>query len=135
MRFSTYLSFPPLYSVFIEASTNTNCIHLRHTTYILIYVCIAGLARWYSDKESTCQNRRFSFYPWRRKWQPTPVFLPGKSLGQRSLADYTVYRVAKSQTWLSTHGIHSFAKWPPRSIKLTYPWPRIVTIFFLSSFF
>ena len=25
--------------------------------------------------------------PWRRKWQPTPVFLPGKSHGQRSLAD------------------------------------------------
>ena len=24
--------------------------------------------------------------PWRRKWQPTPVFLPGKSHGQRSLA-------------------------------------------------
>jgi len=23
--------------------------------------------------------------PWRRKWQPTPVFLPGKSPGQRSL--------------------------------------------------
>ena len=26
--------------------------------------------------------------PWRRKWQSTPVFLPGKSHGQRSLADY-----------------------------------------------
>ena len=26
--------------------------------------------------------------PWRRKWQPTPVFLPGKSHGQRSLAGY-----------------------------------------------
>ena len=25
--------------------------------------------------------------PWRRKWQPTPVLLPGKSHGQRSLAD------------------------------------------------
>ena len=25
--------------------------------------------------------------PWRRKWQPAPVFLPGKSHGQRSLAD------------------------------------------------
>ena len=25
--------------------------------------------------------------PWRRKWQPTPVFLPGKSHGQRSLGD------------------------------------------------
>ena len=27
--------------------------------------------------------------PWRRKWQPTPVFLPGKSHGQRRLADYS----------------------------------------------
>ena len=27
--------------------------------------------------------------PWRRKWQPTPVFLPEKSLGQRSLAGYS----------------------------------------------
>ena len=26
--------------------------------------------------------------PWRRKWQPTLVFLPGESNGQRSLADY-----------------------------------------------
>ena len=27
--------------------------------------------------------------PWRRKWQPTPVFLPGKSHGQRSLMGYS----------------------------------------------
>jgi len=27
--------------------------------------------------------------PWRRKWQPTPVFLPGEFHGQRSLADYS----------------------------------------------
>ena len=26
--------------------------------------------------------------PWRRKWQPTPVFLPEESHGQRSLAGY-----------------------------------------------
>ena len=26
---------------------------------------------------------------WRRKWQPTPVFLPGKSHGQRSLVGYS----------------------------------------------
>ena len=26
--------------------------------------------------------------PWRRKWQPTPVFLSGESHGQRSLAGY-----------------------------------------------
>ena len=27
-------------------------------------------------------------FPWRRAWQPTPVFLPGESHGQRSLAGY-----------------------------------------------
>ena len=27
--------------------------------------------------------------PWSRKWQPTPVFLPGKSHGQRSLVGYS----------------------------------------------
>ena len=35
--------------------------------------------------------------PWRRAWQPTPVFLPGESHGQRSLRA-TVHGVAKSQT-------------------------------------
>ena len=37
---------------------------------------------------------------WRRKWQPTPVFLPGESHGWRSLVGYSP-RVAKSQTRLS----------------------------------
>ena len=30
----------------------------------------------------------FGTIPWRREWQPTPVFLPGKSHGQRSLEGY-----------------------------------------------
>ena len=38
-------------------------------------------------------------YLW-RKWQPTPVFLPRESHGQRSLVGYS-HRVIKSQTWLS----------------------------------
>ena len=37
--------------------------------------------------------------PWRRKWQPTPVFLPGKSHGQRILVGYSPLGL-KSQTWL-----------------------------------
>ena len=37
--------------------------------------------------------------PWRRAWQPTPVFLSGQSQGQRSLEGYnTVHGVSKSQT-------------------------------------
>ena len=41
-----------------------------------------------------CRRTRFDCWvrkiPWRRKWQPTPVFLPGKSYGQRSLASYSL---------------------------------------------
>ena len=37
-------------------------------------------------------------YPWRRKWQPTPVFLPGEPQGQRSLVGYIVHRVAELDT-------------------------------------
>ena len=39
--------------------------------------------------------------PWRRKWQPTPVLLPWKSHGQRSLVQATIHGVAKSQARLS----------------------------------
>ena len=50
---------------------------------------------WVSGKESTCQCRRHWLdpqvrkIPWRRKGQPTPVFLLGKFHGQRILADYS----------------------------------------------
>ena len=30
-------------------------------------------------------------FPWRRKWQPTPAFLPGESHGQRNLADFSLW--------------------------------------------
>ena len=36
--------------------------------------------------------------PWRRKWQPTPVFLPGESHRQRSLADYSPWGHKESDT-------------------------------------
>ena len=36
--------------------------------------------------------------PWRRAWQSTPIFLPGESLGQRSLVWATVYGVKESPT-------------------------------------
>ena len=39
--------------------------------------------------------------PWRRKWQPTPVLLPGKFHGRRSLVGYTVHGVTESRTRLS----------------------------------
>ena len=39
--------------------------------------------------------------PWSRKWQPAPVFLPGKLHGQRRLAGSKVHGAAKSRTQLS----------------------------------
>ena len=58
--------------------------------------------------------------PWRRKWQPAPVFLPRESHGQRSLEGYSSWG-HKSQTQLS---------------KTTYPFLRHIfsSLFFFSSF-
>ena len=33
----------------------------------------------------------FTFMHWRRKWQPTPVFLPGESQGRQSLVGYRLW--------------------------------------------
>ena len=47
-----------------------------------------------SGGEGACLRGRCEFspwvgkIPWRREWQPTPVFLPGESYEQRSLVDY-----------------------------------------------
>ena len=53
-----------------------------------------GFTCWLSGKESAHQCRRHRLDPWLRKipwkkWQPTAVFLPGKSHGQRSLSGYS----------------------------------------------
>ena len=40
--------------------------------------------------------------PWRKKWQPPPVFLPGKSHGQRSLVGYSPWGCKESDTTEAT---------------------------------
>ena len=61
-------------------------------------IFLVGFPRWHSGKESACHCRicrrhRFDFWVgnilWRRKWQPTPVFLSEKVYEQKSLADYS----------------------------------------------
>ena len=77
-----------------------------------------------SDGESICPQLRIPRFdpwvgkiPWRRKWQPTPVLLPWKSHGQRSLVGYSpwghkesdmterlhfhFHRLSKGQSWLT----------------------------------
>ena len=72
----------------------------REEQGILHSYSVNGFPWWLSSKASSSQNRRCRFspwvgkIPWRRKWQPTPVFLPGESHGRRSLWT-TVHGVAK----------------------------------------
>ena len=78
------------------------------------------LPRWCRGKESACLFRRCKRWrfdpspkiPWGRKWQPIPVFLPGKFHGQRSLAGYSPWGHKESDTTHThthTHTHHTLA--------------------------
>ena len=64
-----------------------------------------GLPKWHRGKESSCQCRRCGFspwvrkIPWRRIWQPNPVFLPGKFHRQKSVVvSYSPWGCKESDT-------------------------------------
>ena len=74
--------------------------------FIYVYIISGSLPGWLSGEESPCQCRRHWFHPcsrkiaWRGKWQPTPVFLPGKPRRWTTLWAIG-HRVAKSWKQLS----------------------------------
>ena len=81
-------------------------MHLQFWTATYLFY---GFSWWLSSKESACQcrrHRRRGFHPWvgklpwRRKWQPTPVFLPGEILRTEEPGGLRP-KVMKSPTWLS----------------------------------
>ena len=62
--------------------------------------------KWLSGKESACSEGnkgdvdsipRSGRFPWRREWQPTPVFLPREPHGQRSLVGYSPWGCKETQ--------------------------------------
>ena len=57
---------------------------------------------WCYKENRACRKPSFDPWvrkiPWRRKWQPTPVFLPGESLGQRSVEGYGPWDCKESDT-------------------------------------
>ena len=82
---------PPLWRSF---ETNTFSFFVAYLTQKVMFKTL-GLPWWFSGKESTCQYRRLgSSIPGSGRSpgegnSNTPVFLPGKSHGQRSLAGYS----------------------------------------------
>ena len=93
------------------------CRHMQNLIklYITIYSHHVGTSQGGSvGKESVFQCRRhrrcrFNCWvgkiSWRRKWQPTPVFLPGKSHGQRSLLGYSLRGCIVRQDLATEHTI------------------------------
>ena len=74
---------------------------------------------WWLRRLSIClQCRRPGFdlwvgnFPWRRKWQPTPVFLPRKCQRQRSLVGYHPEGRKESDTWARTQARHIKRRYP-----------------------
>ena len=96
----------------VDKSCPTLCNPMDHSTprspvlpYLLEFaqfIFIWGFPGGASSKEPACQCRRHEMQirsrkiPWRREWQPTPVFVPGESRGQSSLAGYSHF----THVWL-----------------------------------
>ena len=88
----------------------------KHLT-ILYFCTLAWKIPWTEEpgrlQSMGSQRLHFTFMHWRRKWQPTPVFLPGESQGRGSLVG-CVYGVAQRQTrlkWLSSSSSRYNFKW------------------------
>ena len=60
------------------------------------FSALSGLTQQFSDF-------LVSLHSWRRKWQPTPVLLPGKSYGLRSLVGYSPWGRKESDTTEQLH--------------------------------
>ena len=83
-----------------------------------------------SGKQPACQCRRHKRresdparvrkIPWRSAWQPTPIFLPGGSHGQRSLADYSPQSHKESDMTEVTQHAHATVKMP--ALSEAFPW-------------
>ena len=100
---SSFTFIKRFFSSLLCASLTKDIFFRRLSTFLWVclsyfinsYEYIRGLPRWLSGKEFVCNAGDADSIPdpgrspWRRKWQPTPVFLPGKSHEQRSLASYS----------------------------------------------
>ena len=76
---------------------------------LLLLLRNLGVVLWIRSFPASCE----ALYPckevqWRRKWQPTPVFLPGESHGQRSLVGYSPWGRKGSDTTEATEHTRTF---------------------------
>ena len=72
----------------------------RHTLglYIQDLFSVAQMVKCLPTMQDTRVQSLVGKIPWKRKWQPTPVFLPGKSHGLRRLVGYSPWGRKESDT-------------------------------------
>ena len=63
-----------------------NAFYFLRKGYLYIHTQASLVAQWYLPMKEMLVQFLYQEEPLERKWQPTPVFLPGKSHGQRGLA-------------------------------------------------
>ena len=98
----------------------------QHLSFLRASRELASWLPWWLRWKSIClQCGRPGFNPWvgkiswRREWQPTPVFLPGKSHGQRSLVGYSLQGSKQlDMTEQLTHNTYCFRHLEARSVIL-----------------
>ena len=81
-----------------------SCLGVTFNFYIILSLERTSHMSWMVKNPPAIRRPGFDLwvrkFPWRKEWQPTPVFLPGEFHGQRSLVGYIVHEVIKSQTRL-----------------------------------
>ena len=83
--FSSSLVTNIMFMYLINSQYGNSLLQAFYSINICTLYVKMGLPRWLSVKESTCQCRKLRFdpwsrtIPWRKKWQPPPIFLPGKT--------------------------------------------------------
>ena len=105
--------------------------HIAFAFHIcLVFIYFRGLPRWCYWQRTHCQCRKckrrgfdpwIGKIPWRRTWQPTPLFLPGESHGQTSLAGYSPMSRKESDRTEVTWPAQAFCliSWPLPSLLLS----------------
>ena len=82
----------------MSVTATSFCVVIRKIQHLVYPIKKGDFPGGTSGKEPVCQCRRRRKWrfnpwvrkiPWSKKWQPTPVFSPGESHGQRSLAGYS----------------------------------------------
>ena len=104
MRLRSWVIFRALSDIMflVLMVKSTHCYFGKQITKLMIALLRPnGDPWWLSGRESACQAGDMGSIPGsgRRKWQPTPVFLPGESHGQKIQVGYSLCCVGLQKIW------------------------------------